>query len=201
MTEQVASHAGPKASWIHRRWVPWTAGALAFGLTFLIGGALVADWTARVVQMQALLDRVEASEAVMGELQDEVAEAFEDHGGDGDNAKLDGELRALAAQAEIDLTDAGQAVADLPIAVWHVDLERARDAYLLHNYAWQDYMARASESSSEFLRPQPDVNQTFFDAQQPFIDAIPDPDTEGLIDRVIAIFAPPEGSSSGGMQT
>ena len=196
----MTGQGSPSRSWIHRRWVPWLAGALAFGLTFLVGGALVADWASRVAQMQALLDRVEASEAVMGKLQDDVAEAFEDHGGD-DNEKLDGELRALAAQAEIDIAEAGQAVADLPIAVWHVDLERARDAYLLHNIAWQEYMARASESSSEFLAPQPDVNQTFFDAQQPFIDAIPEPDTAGLIDRVIAIFAPPEGSSSDGMQT
>lgn len=201
MIGQVASHARHERSWIHRRWVPWTAGALAFVLTFVIGGVFVADWASRVVQMQALLDRVEASEAVMGELQDEVAAAFEDHGAGEDNEKLDGELRTLAAQAEVDIAEAGQAVADLPIAIWHVDLERARDAYLLHNIAWQEYMARASESASEFLAPQPDVNQTFFDAQQPFIDAIPEPDTAGLIERVIAIFAPPEGSSSDGMQT
>lgn len=194
------THQAPVArAWVHRRWVPWLAGALAFVLTFLAGGAFLADWAWRTAQMGELLDRVEASEAVMGELQDAVAEAFEEHGAGQDNEKLDSELSALAAQAEIDIAAAGDAVAELPIAVWHVDIERARDAYLLHNIAWQEYMARASESSSEFLRPQEAVNQTFFDAREPFVLAVPEPDIDGLLERVGAIFAVPEEQQSGGM--
>jgi len=181
---------------IHRRWLPWVAGAVAFVLTLVAGGALVADWSWRVGQMQTLLERVEASEAVMGELQDAVSEAFEEHGSSGDNQKLDRELRALATEAQAELAAAGSAVAELPIAVWHVDIEQARDAYLLHNFAWQAYMGRASESSAEFLRPQEEVNQTFIDAEEPFIDAVPEPDFEGLMDRVAEIFAIPDDLQS-----
>ena len=188
-------------SWIHRPWVPWAAGAVAFTLTILAGIVVFADAVWRNVEMQNLLERVEASEQAMQDLQEATAAAFEDHGGEGQQQKLDAELRSLAADAEQDIAAAGADVSDLPIAIWHSDIERARQAYLDHNNAWQEYMARASESASEFLAPQPLVNQTFFDAQQPFIDAIPEPDTAGLIDRVIAIFAPPEGSASDGMQT
>jgi hypothetical protein len=172
---------------------------VAFVFTVLVGGALVADWAWRTAQMNELLDRVEASEAVMGELQDGVAEAFEEHGAGNDNQKLDRELRDLAASAEIDIAEAGAAVAALPIAVWHGDIERARDAYLLHNEAWVQYMARASEDSAEFLRPQELVNQTFFDAQAPFVEAVPEPDPEDLLQRVIDIFDVPEDLDSGGM--
>jgi len=185
-------------SWVHRRWVPWAAGALAFALTLLAGGALVADWAWRTAQMNELLDRVEASEEVMGELQDGVAEAFEEHGAGNDNQKLDSELRDLAAEAEVEIAAAGAAVAELPIAVWHGDIEQARDAYLLHNRAWVEYMARASEDSAEFLRPQEAVNETFFDAQAPFVEAVPEPDVEDLLQRVITIFEVPDDLDSGG---
>src|SRR6056297_781896 len=185
-------------SWVHRRWVPWAAGALAFVLTLLAGGALVADWAWRTAQMNELLERVEASEAVMGELQDGVAEAFEEHGAGNDNQKLDSELRDLAAQAQVEIAAAGAAVAELPIALWHGDIEQARDAYLLHNRAWVEYMARASEDPTEFLRPQEAVNETFFDAQAPFVEAVPEPDVEDLLQRVITIFEVPDDLDSGG---
>lgn len=174
------------------------AGGLAFILTLAIGSILVTDWVWRAVEMRALLDRVEASEAVMGELQDSASAAFDDHGSGNDQAKLDGELRDLATQAVTDIAAAGDDVAALPIAMWHADIERARDAYLLHNEAWQEYMARASESSSEFVAPQPLVNQTFVDAEQPFYNAVPLPDVFGLLDRVAVIFVMPEEERSGG---
>jgi hypothetical protein len=59
-------------------------------------------------------------------------------------------------------------------------------------------MARASESSSEFLAPQPLVNQTFFDAEQPFYNAVPLPDVFGLVDRVALIFVMPDEDGAGG---
>ncbi|HEY7821716.1 MAG TPA: hypothetical protein VIG24_02725 [Acidimicrobiia bacterium] len=183
-------------SWVHRRWVPWLAGSLAFVLTLIAGGALAADWAWRSAQMGELLDRVEASEAVMGELQDAANEAFEEHGASGDNQKLDTELRSLAAKAQEDIAAAGAAVAELPIAVWHVDIEQARDAYLLHNAAWVDYMARASQNASEFVRPQEEVNETFFDAERPFVQAVPEPDVEDLMQRVADIFAIPDDLQS-----
>ena len=175
-----------------RSWIPWAVGGGAFVLTLLLGAVLIADWSWRNSQMEALLDRVEASEAVLGELQEAADRAFEEHASGGDRRELDTKLRDLAATAETDIAAAGLEVAALPIAVWHADIERARDAYLLHNRSWVEYMDRASRSSAEFVTPQPQVNETFFAAQPLFIDAIPAPDVRDLAARVAAIFAIPD---------
>lgn len=82
-------------SWIHRPWVPWAAGAVAFTLTILAGMVVLADAVWRNVEMQNFLERVEASEQAMQDLQDSTAAAFEDHGGEGQQQKLDAELRSL----------------------------------------------------------------------------------------------------------
>ena len=185
-------------SWIHRSWVPWAAGAVAFTLTILAGMVVLADAVWRNVEMENLLERVEASEQVMQDLQEATAAAFEDHRGEGQQQKLDAELRGLAADAEQDIAAAGADVSGLPIAIWHTDIERARQAYLDHNDAWQEYMARASESASEFLAPQPLVDQTFFDAEEPFYRAVPVPDLLGLSDRVALIFAEGQEQESSG---
>ena len=159
---------------------------------------VLADAVWRNVEMENLLERVEASEQVMQDLQEATAAAFEDHGGEGQQRKLDAELRGLAADAEQDIAAAGADVSGLPIAIWHTDIERARQAYLDHNNAWQEYMARASESASEFLAPQPLVNQTFFDAEEPFYRAVPVPDLFGLSDQVALIFAEGQEQESSG---
>ncbi len=185
-------------SWIHRPWVPWAAGAVAFTLTILAGMVVLADAVWRNVEMENFLERVEASELAMQDLQEATAAAFEDHGGEGQQRKLDAELRGLAADAEQEIAAAGADVSDLPIAIWHTDIERARQAYLDHNNAWQEYMARASESASEFLAPQPLVNQTFFDAEEPFYRAVPVPDLFGLSDQVALLFAGGEEQESSG---
>jgi hypothetical protein len=175
-----------------RRWIPWIFGAGVFVLTLLVGGVLVADWAWRNAEMSALLDRVEASEAVMGQLQEAADAAFEEHSADGDGDELDRELKQLAAMAEVDIAAAGLEVAALPIAIWHADIERARDAYLVHNRAWVEYMDRASTSSAEFIAPQPLVNESFIGAAPFFIDAIPLPDAQGFGARIAEIFAIPE---------
>jgi len=193
--------APAQKSWIHRRWVPWVAGALAFALTLLAGGVVIVDSLWRSVEMRELIERVEASEAVMVALQDSAEIVFEQHGAGSDPDKLDSELRDLSATAGPDIAAAGERVAALPIAVWHTDIERARDAYLAHNRAWQEYMDRASESAAEFVAPQPLVNETFFDAEAPFYRAVPVPDIFDLRERVALIFADTaEESGSSGEQ-
>jgi len=193
--------APAQKSWIHRRWVPWVAGALAFALTLLAGGVVIVDSLWRSVEMRELIERVEASEAVMVALQDSAEIVFEQHGAGSDPDKLDSELRDLSATAGPDIAAAGERVAALPIAVWHTDIERARDAYLAHNRAWQEYMERASKSAAEFVAPQPLVNQTFFDAEAPFFRAVPVPDIFDLRERVALIFADTaEESGSSGEQ-
>ena len=100
-------------SWIHRPWVPWAAGAVAFTLTMLAGMVVFADAVWRNVEMQNFLERVEASEQAMQDLQEATAAAFEDHSGEGQQQKLDAELRSLAADAERDIAAAGADVSDL----------------------------------------------------------------------------------------
>jgi hypothetical protein len=175
-----------------RRWIPWIFGAGVFVLALLVGGVLVADWAWRNAEMAALLDRVEESEAVMGELQAAAEAAFEEHSAGGDGNKLDRELKQLAAVAEADIAAAGLEVAALPIAVWHADIERARDAYLAHNQAWVEYMDRASTSSAEFIAPQPLVNESFIGAAPFFLEAIPWPDGQAFAVRIAEIFAIPD---------
>lgn len=181
----------PDAPAKRRRWIPWVAGGGAFLLTLVVGGAVVADWAWRNAQMTELLDRVQASEAAMGVLQDAATEAIEEHRTGEDPTKLDSQLRELAAQAETNIAAAGAEVAALPIAIWHADIDRARDVYLLHNQAWVEYMARSSQDAQEFFAPQPLVNQTFIDALGVFEQAVPMPDPSGLMDRVREIFSMP----------
>lgn len=160
-------------------------------MTLVVGGAVLADWSWRNAQMAELLDRVQASEDAMGELQDAVTEVIEEHRTGENPTKLDSQLRELAAQAETNIADAGAEVAALPIAIWHADLDRARDVYLLHNQAWVEYMARSSQDAEEFFAPQPLVNQTFIDALPVFESAVPMPDTSGLLERVREMFSMP----------
>lgn len=174
-----------------RRWIPWVAGGGAFLLTLIVGGAVVADWAWRNAQMTELLDRVQASEDAMGQLQDAVTEVIEEHRTGEDPTKLDSQLRELAAEAETNIADAGAEVAALPIAIWHADIDRARDVYLLHNQAWVEYMARSSQDAQEFFAPQPLVNQTFIDALPVFELAVPLPDPSGLMERVREMFSMP----------
>lgn len=191
MTEADVSIAPPEPR-KRRRLAPWIAGLVAFTVTVVIGSALAVDWSWRTSEMRDLLDRVEASEAIMIELQDGVEKAFENHTSGSDPSTLDSELRDLAATAAVEIAAAGAQVAVLPIASWHADITRARDAYLVHNQAWVQYMTRASQSSAEFVRPQPQVNESFFAAEGLFRAAIPLPDLWDIRSRVGAIFAIPD---------
>lgn len=160
-----------------------------FFVTLVIGGLVTADWLWRSIEMSALVERVEASEYVMVTYQANVSDAFDDHAED--PVTLEEDLQELSKQAADDLAQVASPIADQPIALWHSDIERARQAYLLHNKAWQAYMVRASSSAEELLLPQEEVDSTFLKAEQPFRDAVPIPDAAKLMDRIDAIFAPP----------
>lgn len=185
------------ASWVHRPWIPIVAGLLAFVITVLAGLLVSADWALRTAEMRTLLTAVYESEAIMEAYQDASIDAVEEHRGatGADQAKLDDELIALAEVANEDLQRAGEVVAGIPILPWHRTILDARDAYLAHNIAWQDYTARVIEDPAELLRDQPLVNSTFEDAQEPLLDAIPQPDLLDLELDVWVIYAPPEETS------
>jgi len=183
--------------WVRRGWVPPVAGVLAFLLTLLAGLGVTADWTLRTVEIRALIEGIYESESVMEAFQDAAFDAVEEHrtAGAQDRGKLDDELSALATVANEELQLAGEQVASLPILPWHRAINEARDAYLAHNIAWQEYTARVIEDPAELLRDQPRVNSTFEDAQQPLLDAIPQPDLLELELDVWVIYMPPESQS------
>lgn len=184
---------------INRRtkpWIPWAAGALAFFITLIIGGLVVADWGLRTAEMNTLITRIEASEAAMRQASAEVDAAFAGHSqadaSPAERAELDAELREIAAEGRDAIEAAAFPVAEVVVLPWHTAIEQAQVAYLIHNLAWQDYLDAAAADPAEFLRPQPLVDSTFLESEQPMIAAVPLPDVLDLLSRISSIYAPPE---------
>jgi len=176
------------------------AGAVAFLLTLGIGGAVGTDWLARNIEMDRLVSAIEVSEAAMGEVQDRVVVVLEeldaaDLQGAPADAQTDAqtkaavaELAAIAVDGADSIGAAGRAIAAVNVLPWHTEITRAKEAYLLHNYAWQAYMQAAIEDPVAFTVDQPLVNQSFLDSQQPLENAIPDLSLFDLEPRVENIF-------------
>ena len=183
-----------------RSWIPLVSGAVAFLLTFVIGGAIGTDWMARNVEMDRLVIAIEQSEAAMGEVQDRVAVVFDKLDGEvptdeqrsdqsnAETAAAVAELAAIAVDGEQAIAAAAREIANVNVLPWHTDILAARDTYLLHNYAWQAYMLSAQQDPVAFTVPQNLVNQTFEDAEEPLIKAVPSPSLFDLPERVRAIF-------------
>jgi hypothetical protein len=181
-------------------WIPLVAGAVAFLLTLGIGGAVGTDWLARNIEMDRLVSAIEVSEAAMGEVQDRVVVVLEeldaaDLQGTPADAQTDAqtkaavaELAAIAVDGADSIGAAGRAIAAVNVLPWHTEITRAKEAYLLHNYAWQAYMQAAIEDPVAFTVDQPLVNQSFLDSQQPLENAIPDLSLFDLEPRVENIF-------------
>lgn len=180
-----------------RRWFPVIAGALAFVLTLIVGGFVGTDWLARNIEMDRLVIAIEQSEAAMGVVQERVGVIFDQLGeedgleaapSDAETAAAIAELAAIAVDGEAAIGAAGREIASLNILPWHTDIQEAREAYLLHNYAWQAYMQSAIEDPVAFTIEQELVNQTFMDAEAPLINAVPVPGLFDLDARVAQIF-------------
>ena len=181
-------------------WIPLVAGAVAFLLTLGIGGAVGTDWLARNIEMDRLVSAIEVSEAAMGAVQDRVVVVLEeldaaDLQGQPTDAQSDtqtkaavAELAAIAVDGADSIGAAWRAIAAVNILPWHTEIKAAKEAYLLHNYAWQAYMQAAIEDPVAFTVDQPLVNQSFIDSQEPLEDAIPKPSLFDLEPRVENIF-------------
>jgi hypothetical protein len=184
----------------------WTIGIAyltVFSLVAFTAGALFA---AQTVQAERLFTAVEASERSMGVVQAEVSEVFRQFESEDltetDRRELVAQLEDIAARGEVSIAAAGERVADVRIWPMNTRLEQARSAYMRHNQAWVDYMARASEDPGQFVSPQPEVNASFFDARIPLLRAIPRIDVLDLKRRLDVIYADSdeEGGSGGGTQ-
>ncbi|MFY9208979.1 MAG: hypothetical protein WAO33_07725 [Candidatus Nanopelagicales bacterium] len=172
------------------------AGAVAFLLTLGIGGAVGTDWLARNVEMDRLVTAIEASEAAMGGVQDQVRGVFDQlEGGDLTGAPTNeqtadavAELAGIAVEGFDSISEAGRVIDAVNVLPWHTRITAAKEAYLLHNYAWQAYMQSAIEDPVAFTVNQPLVNQSFEDSRVPLEDAVPEPDLFDLETRVENIF-------------
>ena len=76
----------------------------------------------------------------------------------------------------------------------------AQDAYLAHNRAWQEYLARAAQDPAQFGVDDTEVNDTFEAAEAPVRAALPPYALFDLVTRVDVIFAPPPVESGGPTQ-
>lgn len=187
--------AAPRRPSVARRWIPLGIGLLAFLIALGAGLLVTVDWGVRNAEMRRLVTAVEASEAAMGDTQAAVADAFDafdaSDGGQAAKMELDSTLTAAADEGRRQIAAAAGPIAAVRVLPWHHDLAKARDAYLAHNRAWQDYLARATDDPAEFDAEQTEVNDTFMAVEPLMRAALPDPPLFDLGRRVDAIFAPP----------
>ena len=178
------------------RWLGPLLGAAVFVLIAVPGFALVADWSLRNAEMNALITHVESSEDAMGTVSGEFDATFSDYASLGqltsqERSQLDSDVQGIAADGHDSVKTAGDAIAGVVVLPWHTRIIQAKQAYLRHNMAWQDYLAKASQDATEVTRTQTQVNDTFAAAEPLVKRAVPIPSLYHLKDRVALIFAPP----------
>ncbi len=161
-------------------------------VVFAIGGGaavFVADQVGQNVEMELLVTAITRSEDQMAHVQEREAEAFTAYqAGQTTRAELADELSQIAELGEVAVAAAGDDVAEVSAFGWHDRVAAARAAYLAHNRAWVDYLAKATSDPLQFTRPQDAVNETFAAAQEPLTAAVPYWDLFDLRTRVAQIF-------------
>ena len=180
-----------------RTWIPYVAGVVAFMLTLVVGGLVGTNWWASNIEMNRLVIAIEESEAAMSDVLIRVDAIFEKLDGevpangedlDAETIAAVAELATIAVDGEAAISAAGREIESVNILPWHTAILEAREAYMLHNYAWQAYMQSAQQDPVAFTVTQPLVNQSFIDAQEPLERAIPEPPLFDLPERVRQIF-------------
>jgi hypothetical protein len=189
----VAAQAENPAGWRTPRWVAPLVGGLSLLFVLVVGGGLIADWTLRNSEMRDLVTAIEESERQMQVTQDKVRDVFApfEVGGEltpEETALLTAQLSDVAADAQERIERAGAGVAAVTVMPWHLPILRAQEAYVVHNGAWVDYMARAAQDPVEFINPQPFVNESFFATEPLLTAAVPTPALYDIDRRVQQIF-------------
>ncbi len=182
----------------------WTLGIAYLVVFSLVASTALVLFAAQTLQADRLITAVEGSERAMGVVQRQVGDVFEELDAEDlteqQRRELIDELKVIATEGEIAIAEAGERIEQVRIWPINTRLERARETYLRHNVAWVDYMARAAEDPAQFVSPQPEVNDSFFDARAPLWEAIPALDLLDLQARLRVIYAEPEGGGGGGTQ-
>lgn len=185
-------------------WVPVLIGVLAF-LVVLVGFGLAAgDWISRNAEMDSLVTRIEASESAMQQTQDELALIFAEYEvppelTTEEKAKFADELKAAALAGQKRVTEAGNGVLDVVVMPWHGNIAAGKEAYVVHNLAWQGYLGAAAKNPEVILEEQPLINDTFMAAEPLLKKAVPEPPLFDLSVRVDDIFIEGQAPAEEGM--
>ena len=168
----------------------------------LLASVAVGEWAAKSQEMNRLVDGIEQSEAAMTRTMTAVSLAIGPNGslGDTDAGVAQEQLKQAAATGLTGVKAAADQITVVPIQPWHHDVLAARDAYLAHNRAWQDFLTRAASDPSVWLTDDNKIESTW-DALGPVLTgAVPTPAILGLDDRVAAILddGTPSGDSGNG---
>ena len=183
-------------------WAVWTIGICALVLITATNVVVATELGIRSAEADNLVAAVEQSETAMKTTQDEFSEVLSAYDTenltDEEREQLRAELSDVAERGGTAIADAGGFVAGIQILPWHTQLLDAQEAYLAHNQAWVDYMAAAAEDPAEWFRPQPEVNDTFAQAKDPLVAAVPLFDPLGTLSRIELIYVTGSGDSGDG---
>jgi hypothetical protein len=64
---------------------------------------------------------------------------------------------------------------------------------VVHNRSWQDFLERVAKDGEELARPQPEVDESFANAEPLLRGAVPPFPLFGLVGRIDVIYAPEPG--------
>ncbi len=166
----------------------------------LLGGAvLVGDWLARSAEMDRLVAGIEESEAAMIAAMDGVRAALDDDSAAEELSQDTAEaLQSFASEGEAAVARAATGIDAVVIQPWHDDVLLARDRYLEHNQAWQDFLAAAAQEPEQWFVEYEPITTTW-DAFGPALrNAVPTPALWDLAERVEIILDDDAGDSGNG---
>lgn len=168
---------------VERKRNPWLRRGLA--AVAIVAALLVADWFARTREMENLLDAIEVSEVAMEQPRDDVLPVIQRLGRDGWTDEERSELRRFASDAAEWIIDSGDRVASVSVLPWHRENQAARDAYLEHSEAWEEFWRDRAEDVAAFTKQSPpDISATFRIAERRIRAARPLGFGTGRIDEI-----------------
>lgn len=167
------------------------AAAVLVLVLLVVAGAVVGDWYLRVSEMEGLLDGTRASETAMSDTLDDIDAAIEDYSAatsTSDQEDALTEIEDAAASGRSAVAAAGDDLDALGFLPWHPALADARDRYVEHNRAWQDYLDAVSDDPMALNEEQPEISSTWQQAHSAYEAAVP-AFSDGLRADVDEIFA------------
>ncbi len=176
----------------------WTITIIALFSAAAIWLAIaVGEWAAQTAEADALVDQIERSEAAMMTAMSTVSAATGGsgsfNGGLSDEAAA--ELKAAAVRADEEITAASDTIKAASIQPWHGTVITARDAYLAHTAAWQDFLAGAAQEPSAWFIDDQAIESTWRAFKPTLAAVVPTPAVMSLDTRVQQIL---DEDNSGG---